>query len=130
MWALGVVLFVMLSGTHAFNDDSNGGTVLDKVRAASFSFSGKIWDSISDEGKSIGKSVCVSVCVLLIEWQPKTSSPVSSSSIRKSDCRVPKPPSTSGSHPWCPLPLERGPAAKAATKTLCQDEQAQRQIAF
>lgn len=52
IWSIGVLLFILLSGRPPFNGGTNE-QILDKVQKGKWSFSNKIWDSVSAEAKDL-----------------------------------------------------------------------------
>ena len=49
MWSVGVILYILLSGTPPFDDS----TLFDQIRTASYSFDGEEWDDVSEEAKDL-----------------------------------------------------------------------------
>lgn len=49
MWSVGVILYILLSGTPPFDDN----TLFDQIRTASYSFQGQEWEGVSDEAKDL-----------------------------------------------------------------------------
>lgn len=56
IWSCGVLMYMMLSGTPPFNGSSRQ-EVMAKIKKGKFTFSGKIWTLISEEGKDLIKKM-------------------------------------------------------------------------
>jgi len=52
VWALGVVLFVLLSGIHPFQQEDEE-AMLDNIEHARWKWLGRNWDKVSEEGKDL-----------------------------------------------------------------------------
>ena len=52
MWSAGILLYFILSGTHAFSED-NIYSVKEKILQGGLEFSGRVWKYISDGVKSL-----------------------------------------------------------------------------
>ena len=48
IWSMGVILYILLSGQHPFDESTNG--ILDRITQADFGFEGKVWQTVSAEG--------------------------------------------------------------------------------
>lgn len=54
IWSLGVILFILLSGYHPFNNSSLGDRHLeDVIKKAEFTWRKKVWDKVSPHGRSL-----------------------------------------------------------------------------
>ena len=49
MWSIGVILYILLSGTPPFNED----TLFQQIQAAKYSFEGEEWEGVSDSAKDL-----------------------------------------------------------------------------
>ncbi|CAM9777421.1 unnamed protein product [Chrysoparadoxa australica] len=49
MWSLGVILYILLSGTHPFHESS----LYEQIRQALFSFAGPEWSAVSEAAKDL-----------------------------------------------------------------------------
>jgi len=56
MWSLGVILYVMLSGTPAFNPDRRDKDMVKQITEADFSFPDHIWRDIRWERLALRRS--------------------------------------------------------------------------
>jgi calcium-dependent protein kinase len=52
VWSCGVIMYILLSGTPPFNAASDA-EMKEKILDGSFSLSGKVWDTISEEAKDL-----------------------------------------------------------------------------
>eukprot|EP01136_Pigoraptor_vietnamica_P034611 Opistho-1_new@98788 len=50
MWSLGVIVYLLLSGRPAFQDD-NGNILFDNIMAGKFDFDGAVWEGTSSDAK-------------------------------------------------------------------------------
>lgn len=58
MWSVGVILFLLLSGTPPFVEDSQS-ELFRKIRTADWKFRGEEWDGVSSEAKSVVRKLLV-----------------------------------------------------------------------
>eukprot|EP01098_Paradermamoeba_levis_P010031 TRINITY_DN419_c0_g1_i1.p1 TRINITY_DN419_c0_g1~~TRINITY_DN419_c0_g1_i1.p1 ORF type:complete len:219 (+),score=52.64 TRINITY_DN419_c0_g1_i1:641-1297(+) len=58
MWSLGVIIFVLLSGTQPFYG-SNPKEVLERIKKVDFDFSDPSWQCVSEDAKSLIKNLLV-----------------------------------------------------------------------
>ncbi len=59
LWSLGVILYILLSGTQPFNDNCEI-PVLEQVKQGMYSFPPKIWGNVSKEAKDlVQRLLCV-----------------------------------------------------------------------
>lgn len=55
---MGVILYILLSGQHPFDESTNG--LLDRIAQADFSFDARVWEDISQEARD-----CVQHCLVV-----------------------------------------------------------------
>ena len=57
-WSCGVILYILLSGSPPFPGNSNE-EIITKVKNGNYSFTGPIWDSVSDDAKDLIRKLLV-----------------------------------------------------------------------
>lgn len=57
MWSIGVILYVLISGTHPFSTESS--PLYDKIQAADYSLEGEVWTGVSIEAKELIRQLLV-----------------------------------------------------------------------
>lgn len=58
IWSLGVMSFMLLSGTKPFNERRRS-KMIAKIRTASYTFQPEVWDNLSDASKEFVKSLII-----------------------------------------------------------------------
>ena len=57
-WSIGVVTFILLSGTVPFWDEDNF-KLFEKIKACRYDFSSSTWDKVSNEAKDFVKKILI-----------------------------------------------------------------------
>jgi calcium/calmodulin-dependent protein kinase I len=58
LWSIGVVLYILLSGTPPFFDEDNF-VLFEKIKNVDFNFDAPVWQSVSNEAKDIIRKLLV-----------------------------------------------------------------------
>lgn len=58
LWSIGVVLYILLSGTPPFYDEDNF-VLFEKIKNVDFNFDAPVWQSVSNEAKDIIRKLLV-----------------------------------------------------------------------